>query len=223
MADSDHCGRDAATYVLGALEPDEAETFRLHLDSCAVCRAEVQSMQQVADVLPMSVPQYRAPRALRRRVMDQVHADQRAQAPGARRIRRVPPSPIGWAPIGGLVASACAGVIGYMVAAGGSTPATHVYAAQVGAATLRVTGNRAELVVERLPQPGPRRIYEVWLKRGRGEPQPTKALFGVTRNGQADVGIPGFSHEVTAVLVTAEPAGGTRVPTTPPVIVASPV
>jgi anti-sigma-K factor RskA len=222
MADSDHCGRDAATYVLGALESDEAETFLRHLDSCAVCRAEVQSMQQVADVLPMSVPQYRAPRSLRRRVMDQVHADQRAHAPGARRVRRVQRPRIGWAPIGGVVAGACAGVIGYMVAGSRSAPATHVYAAQVGAATLRVTGNRAELVVERLPQPGPRRIYEVWLKRGGAAPQPTKALFGVTRNGQADVGIPGFSHETTAVLVTAEPAGGSPVPTTSPVIVATP-
>lgn len=222
MADSEHCGSDAAAYVLGALEPHEAETFRLHLGSCAVCRAEVQSMREVADMLPMSVPQHQAPRELRRRVMDQVHADQRAAAQSPRPVRRARPQRTRWAPIGGLAAAACAGVIGYAVANSGSAPATHVYAAQVGEATLRVTGDRAELVVQRLPQPGPSRIYEVWLKRGKGAPKPTKALFGVTRTGQADVVIPGFSHRVTAVLVTAEPAGGSSVPTSSPVIVASP-
>jgi hypothetical protein len=178
-------------------------------------------MREVADVVPMSVPQYRAPRELRRRVMDQVRADQRALDPGARPVHRARPRRLRWAPIGGLAAAACAGVIGYTVAGSGSTPTTHVYAAQVGAATLRVTGNRAELVVQRLPQPGPHRIYEVWLKRGTGAPQPTKALFGVTRRGQADVGVPGFSRKVTAVLVTAEPAGGSPAPTSSPVIVAS--
>lgn len=222
MSDTDHCGRDTAAYVLGALEPEEVETFRLHLDSCAVCRAEVQSMREVAELLPMSVRQYRAPRRLRRRVMDQVLADERVSSPRGLRVRRTGALRIRWAPVGGLAAIACAGVIGYEAA--GSRPmstATHVYAAQVGAATLRVTGNRAELIVQRLPQPGPRKIYEVWLKRGRAAPQPTKALFGVTRSGQADIGVPAFDHRVTAVLVTAEPAGGTSVPTTTPVIVAS--
>ena len=35
------CGADAAAYVLGSLERSEAEAFRAHLQTCAVCRDEV--------------------------------------------------------------------------------------------------------------------------------------------------------------------------------------
>ena len=63
-----NCG-DGAAYLLGALEPDEAEEYRRHLDRCATCRAEVAGMRRVADALLMAVPQYRPPAGLRRRVL----------------------------------------------------------------------------------------------------------------------------------------------------------
>ena len=69
MSGERDCGADAAAFVLGALEPSEAEAFRRHMASCVVCRDEVASLQQVADVLPMSAPQYDVPRGLRKRVM----------------------------------------------------------------------------------------------------------------------------------------------------------
>jgi hypothetical protein len=114
----------------------------------------------------------------------------------------------------------CAGLFGATVSGGSSAPATHVYRAAVGAARVRVTDGRAELIVQRLPQLPDGRIYEVWLEHG-GAPQPTKALFGVTRTGQADVVVPGYSRTVSAVLVTSEPAGGSPRPTTDPVVVAN--
>jgi anti-sigma-K factor RskA len=85
---------------------------------------------------------------------------------------------------------------------------------------LRIDGGRAELIVHRLPAPAAGRIYEVWLKRPGGAPVPTRALFGVTAGGTADVGVPGELRGVSEVLVTQEPAGGSRVPTGPAVIVA---
>src|SRR5579859_4356074 len=82
------CGADVAAYALGALDPAEAEAFASHLEACAVCREELAAFQQVVDVLPMSAPQYTAPRRLRRRVLGAVHDDarlgQRAQRPGRR-------------------------------------------------------------------------------------------------------------------------------------------
>jgi len=64
-------GDDAAAFVLGALEPAEAEEFRGHLESCAACREKVAALQQTANALPMAAPQYPVPVRLRRRVRRQ--------------------------------------------------------------------------------------------------------------------------------------------------------
>ena len=86
-------------------------------------------------------------------------------------------------------------------------------------ATLRIDAGRGELVVDGMPQVPPRGTYEVWVQRS-GEPQPTDALFSVSGAGAATVAVPGSLAGVRRVLVTAEPLGGTRTPTSPPVIVA---
>jgi hypothetical protein len=62
-------------------------------------------------------------------------------------------------------------------------------------------------------------VYEVWVKRV-GAPQPTDALFTVTSRGAATVGVPGSVAGVKEVLVTSEPLGGSRVPTSTPAIIA---
>ena len=69
------CGGDAAAYVLGALEPDEAAAFRTHMQTCVVCRDEVETFRGTVDALAFTVPQYEAPKALRRRVMRAVRAE----------------------------------------------------------------------------------------------------------------------------------------------------
>jgi hypothetical protein len=113
--------------------------------------------------------------------------------------------------------------VGVRLGIGGSQP-THVYDAQVsgstGSAQLRVTRGQAELVVRDLEPPPGAEIYEVWLVKGRQRPQPTGALFSVTTNGDANVGIPGDLRGVKTVLVTREPEGGSKVPTHPAVITA---
>ncbi len=220
------CGRDPAVYVLGALEPAEAEDFRRHLDSCAVCRDEVAAFRQVVDALPMAAPQQPAPRELRRRIMRDVRSE-----PGgrARRASSVWPA---WARLvsrpalaTGLAAAlaALAVVGGIELGSAGSRPAKVIQAAVTGvpgSARLRIAGGRAELIVSRLPPPPAGRIYEVWVKRGHQPPAPTRALFSVTASGTADVGVPGNLRGVNTIMVTQEPAGGSLVPTHPPVIVA---
>ena len=220
------CGRDLAAYVLGALEPAEAADFRRHLDSCAVCRDEVAAFMQVVDALPMAAPQQRAPRELRRRIMRDVRAEPRSRAPRAsafwpawERLMSRPALATGFA----VALSALAIVGGIELGSTGSGPAKVIQAAVTGvpgSARLRIAGGRAELIVSRLPAPPAGRIYEVWVKRGRQPPAPTRALFSVTTSGAADVGVPGNLRGVNTIMVTQEPAGGSLVPTHPPVIVA---
>jgi hypothetical protein len=86
-------------------------------------------------------------------------------------------------------------------------------------AVLHLVGARGQLQIEGMPQTPPGRIYEVWVQRGAAV-HPTDALFTVTSAGRASVGVPGSLAGASAVMVTAEPRGGSSKPTSPPVIVA---
>ena len=220
----DHCGADIAAYALGALEPAEADAMRLHLETCAVCPYELTSFQQVVDDLATSAPHQDAPRALKRRVMRAVSDEPRLNQMARRERHRLWPAlsrptlALGT----GLALVVAAVLVVVSVSSGGAS--TRVVQAQVtgqGNAALRVSGGHAQLVVHHFPAPPSGKIYEVWLQRGTGAPQPTNELFSPTRNGNGDADVPGNLHGVSHVLVTPEPAGGSRVPTHQPVISAA--
>lgn len=218
------CGGDAAAYALGALEPAEAEAFRQHLHTCIVCRDELAAFQQVIDVLPMTAPQYSPSRALRRRVLRAVKDESRlAEEAAPRRSRRPslswPSLPRPALALAAVLVVLVAGVAGAALSSSSST-SSRVIQASVGSAQLRVSGDRGELIVHKLPAPPAGRIYEVWLQQANGSLSPTNALFSVTSAGTGDVGVPGNLSRVRQVLVTQEPAGGSRAPTSAPVIVA---
>jgi anti-sigma factor RsiW len=222
---SDH-EQDAAAYVLGALDPGEAAVFARHLESCVVCRDEVAAFRQTVDALPMSAPQYRAPAGLRTRVMRGVRAEPRAPVvapaqPGGRRPRMVarPAFTVGLAAATVVAVVAVVAVV-IAVTAGSSTSGTRVFRASVGDAIVRVSGGHGELIVARLPAPAAGHIYEMWLQRGSGAPSPS-TLFGVTSQGTAVVGVPGDLNGVRIVMVSSEPLGGSRAPTSRPVVVAN--
>lgn len=220
---------DAAAYVLGALEEDELRDYRAHLDGCAQCRAEVAALQPVVDELPASVAPASAPDALRERILATVRSE--AELLGAAGIGADRPAKAArpWYRRNdfalGVAAAASAGVaalVAVLIAVGGSSHAKVVPGEGLGIArTAKVSLTRrdghSELVVRRMPQPALGRIYEVWLKRGTGEPKPTNALFSVTNHGSGAVDVPNL-HGVREVLVTSEPAGGSLHPTTEPVI-----
>jgi anti-sigma-K factor RskA len=210
------CGGDAAAYALGALEPAEAETFRAHVESCVVCRDELAAFNEVVEELPMAATQRAAPRALRRRIRRAVRAD-----------RRQPPRRRAWArpalAAATALAAAAAIVGGVELSSNGSGSVRVIQASVIGSsgqAQLRLTGNNAELMVHNFPSPPAGKIYEVWLRRAANPPSPTGALFSVTSSGAGDVGVAGNLHGVSEILVTPEPAGGSKSPTHSPVIVA---
>ena len=90
--------------------------------------------------------------------------------------------------------------------------------------TLRVEDNGdAQLVVRGLPAPPAGRVYQVWRKQpGATLPQPTDALFSVSRDGTATVDVPGGVKGVEQVLVSDEPKRGSRAPTGEVVLTATP-
>jgi anti-sigma-K factor RskA len=227
------CGEDAAAYVLGALTEQEATAFAAHLRECGRCREEVAALQPVADALPATVAQRSAPPELRGRVLGTVRAEAELRdasaargAPSARRRARRLWSDSASRGRGlalGALAAAVLAALAVLALSGGGGSGTKVVSAQVSIptarASLHVSGGRGQLQVEGMPQTPPGRVYEVWVEKA-GAAQPTDALFSVTSAGRASVGVPGSLDGVTAVMVTAEPKGGSPHPTRPPVIVA---
>jgi anti-sigma-K factor RskA len=232
MDESVHCEErlHGAAYVLGALEPQENERYRRHLQQCAICRIEVAELQPMVDALSLSAPEVKAPQALRGRVMDVVRREesllraagpQADQAPAARA-----PARRRFALALGALAAAVAVGIGLAVGLSGS-PSEKIITARVaaaaphGRAALRETGTHAELVVSGMPEPPAGKIYQVWLARPKGQPEPTDALFSVTHAGGGSVAVPGNLHGVELLMVTAEPYGGSKHPTSTPIIIAT--
>ena len=222
----DSCSADVAAYALGALDGAEAEAFEQHLRTCAVCPVDLDAFRQVVDDLAISAPPYRAPRELRRRVLGAVEADTQLRASGRERPRRR------WRPgfngpavifAAGVSFAAAAVVVGVIALPG--RPGNRTFAADVtgsGSASVSLTADHAEVDLRHVAAPAKGEIYEIWLQRGNSTPTPAKApLFSVNRAGDASVDVPGSMSGVSRMLITPEPAGGTRRPTHKPVITAT--
>ena len=230
------CGNDAAAYLLGALEPEEARAFQAHLAECSICRDEVDSLRGVVQALPMAAPQYPAPRRLRRRVLRAVREEQstlRSSGAGPAGRRRgsglrgssLTRRPVARPALAGALVAACAVIAVLLVTAiSGSPSSGRLIRAQVtgvtGSAQLRVAHERAELVVHHLTPPARGHVYEVWLKAAHGKPVPASVLFSVSSAGNAEVGLPRSVRGMSVLMVTSEPDGGSASPTGRPVIVA---
>ncbi len=225
---SRECGGDVAAYALGALDPAESDAFLRHLDACAVCRDELASFQEVVNALPMSAAQHRASPELRRRVLRAID-DEPVRAGAPRRAARRRGQRARWGlprPVLVVGTALAVAVLAFAVVSltSSSGPATRVIQAKVtgqGTAQLRIARGQAELVVHHFSPPPAGKIYQVWLQRGQASPSPTMALFSVTAAGDGQVDVPGSLHGVSQVLVTPEPAGGSKAPTHTPVIAAS--
>lgn len=219
------CGRDAAAYVLGALDADEAAEFGRHIGGCVICRDEVAALQSVVDELPMAAPQLPAPRGLKRRVLADARAEHVTTAAAGSRWRTARgPSPRARAALALAAVLALVAIVGGLKISSGGSPSTRVVHASVVAlsasAVVRLTDGHGELIVHRMPAAPAGKIYEVWLRRPGSPPMPTSALFDVTSAGSAAVDVPGELHGVEEVLVTPEPLGGSLSPTHAAVILA---
>jgi anti-sigma factor RsiW len=232
-----HCARidDAASYVLRATSDDERQAYEQHLAGCAACSEKVAELSFVGDALLRAVPQMNAPPEIRGRVMAVVRAEaELLQAAGPQADRPERARPAGrrrWLPslrpleLAALASAALAVGVGGGALLGGDG-ATRTVAAKVATpgakAQVRLSPDGATLVVAGMKAPPENRVYQVWLRRGAGRtPEPTNALFSVSRDGRASVDVPGDLEGVDAVLVTDEPVGGSKLPTRAPVITAA--
>jgi hypothetical protein len=239
--DHDRWADSLGPWLLGALPEQEAEGFRTHLEACADCRADAESLRVAVDALPASAAPTTPPPALKGRLMAVVEREAsllQAAGPDADRAkpprrRRRFPSPAGLAQRPALALPL---VLLLLVIGGGAallgrtafdqdarTVVARVNPELKGSrASLEVDGDRARIVGTRLPAPPAGHVYQVWLDRGGKAPEPTSALFSTRRDGSASVDVPGSLDGVRAVMVTDEPSGGSSKPTGRLILTASP-
>jgi len=235
-AEDDRLRDEAAAWVLGALDNTEAAEFKRRMEASPELRREVAEMQEVADALPFSVVPVGPPPELRDRIMSVVEAEaELLHATGARADRPYR-TPTSWwrsllRPLP-VAAFACVlllgGVAAGLLIGGGGPESARTVAAQItGAGTasasarVEIEADRAQLVVDGMRSAPAGHVYQVWyVHDGQTDPVPAGALFDVDSAGQGAAALPGGVGDVKSVLVSVEPAGGSRTPTTQPVIAA---
>ena len=225
---------NAVGWVLGMLSPEEAERFAAHLQTCAACRAKVARFTEAAERLADAAPTLTPPPELRERLMASVHAETSLfdaarddphppeQAHRRSRTRRRASGLLaGLATLAIVIAAiillttnraphpvAARTVIGKVTAQGGGARAQ---------AVVQITAHTATLNVTHLAAPPPGHVYQAWVLRHDSPPSPTGALFSVPRSGDTRIILPAL-HDVTEVIVTAEPPRGSATPTLPPIV-----
>jgi anti-sigma-K factor RskA len=218
---------DLAAYALGALDEREEEKVRRHLEECEACRTHLRWLRPAVDLLPRTVEQLEPPRGLRGRLMATV----RAESGEAGQPRVEAPKPTRWRDWGSLLwrpaAAVAAAALIVVGAAGGYLlhqpgDSSSVIAARPSPAAPSVAGTlerqdgSAILTMTQLPTLPATDVYEVWVKRGnRLEPS---SLFVPRRDHTAEAAVPGPLEGADAVLVTREPRGGSRRPTSQPLL-----
>ncbi len=235
MNENDHArwSEDLAVYALGALEPEQAGELETHLRGCERCRAELRWLTPAVQALPERVERVEPPPQLRTRLMAEVEADARASVGAAGGFRhraaawlRGPGSgPLGLQPALGIAALVLVvAVAGFAIGGGigGSDPrAGGESTLEAGTppgvtATMVDEGDGGTLRLANVRQLPDGKVLEAWVQR-EGEVEAVRALFVPDHRGRASTQLPPMDG-VEAVMVTAEPKGGSETPTGEPLI-----
>lgn len=208
---------DLAAFMLGALEPGEAARFEQHLEGCDSCQVEVRWFEPAVQALPEAVVLREPPPSLRKSLMAEVRADVR---------------PAQWRPgwswklalAFAVLVLAVAAAAGYEIGQGGSDSgggASTVVSRQPDGITVKMVreGDGGTLRLAHLHQLPPGKVLEAWVRR-QGQVEPVPALFVPDRAGRASTTIADM-RGVDTVMVTTEPQGGSKQPTSEPIVTMS--
>ncbi|HJZ37423.1 MAG TPA: anti-sigma factor [Solirubrobacterales bacterium] len=237
MSANDHDQRleEAVAFALGSLDPDQVDDFKDHLKTCKRCQEELRWLAPAVRALPEAVEPQAPPPALKARLMAEVRADAEAEQRRVKAEKRQERAATGgsfsawlgglrvgsltWKPIAGLalVILVVAGGIGYAVGTGGSgNDHTHTWELKAEenagiAATVVREGEKGEIHLAGLKQLPKGKVLEAWVER-EGKVEPVPALFAPDKAGNASTTIENMK-DVSIVMVTREPEGGSKTPT----------
>jgi len=224
-----HPHPDLAGYVLGALDPGETAAFEQHLAGCDACRAEVDELQGLPELIDRAAPPIEVPPGLRERTFAAVE-----QAAGARRraplLRLV-------AVAAALVVALLGGVVVSQLGGGGGGQVIELaLAAQPGVsgratAELRRVddGVAIDMEVSGLAPNPPGSVYECWFV-GPGDTleQPNRVsagTFTIGAGGRASLRMHSAAdlRRFPVMGVTLETDGGRPERTGEKILVSGPI
>ncbi len=224
---------DVAAYMLGALETERVAEFERHAEDCERCRSEMRWLTAAVEVLPEAVERQEPPPALRRRLLAEVGADAKAagtasESDGDGALARagswlggLGSGSLGRRRLGWLAAMALVVVAvgGYAIGSsdsGGVSTETFVAGHSPGVTAEVVRdGGAGEVHLAAVGELPPDRVLEAWVRR-EGEVEAVQALFVPDGEGNASTDL-GDMEGVDLVMVTTEPAGGSKAPTGAPI------
>lgn len=223
-------------YVLHALPAAEEASFENHLAGCAACREEVAELSEVTLRLASAQDATPSPE-LRRDVLERIARTRQERLPRAVPVRRralraaLAACLALAAALGGVaiwqhteadgargevaVRKAQASVLTDLLTARDATISTQKLSngADIGVVASRSQG-RAAFIASDLPRLGNDQVYELWYAAKSGGLRPAGLLPG-SGGGHTQL-LRGSLDDVGAVGITAEPAGGSRQPTSDP-------
>lgn len=230
---------EVAAYAIGGLDPERVPDLEQHLAGCKRCQEELRWLGPAVRALPEAVERQEPPPAVKQRLMAEVRADaaaaERLERTEERRERAESRPGLGewlrglnvggltWKPLAGLalVILVVAGGIGYAVGTGGGSGGAHTWEVEPAsngiAAKVVTEDDRGELHLTGVKPLPKGRILEAWVERD-GIVEPVPALFAPDQAGRASTTIESMKN-VSAVMVTREPAGGSKKPTMEPFVV----
>ena len=231
----------SGAYAVDALDDIERAQFERHLAECAECRAEVDSLREAAGLL-VETTAAEPPAALRERLLAEV-ATVRPLPPVT------PPTPLHdrrstrrrWvAPLvaaAAVVAALGAGGVVWHPWTDETSQAPQLSAADrvrnapdAVSVTRKVDGGEATIVASKslnqfvvstqdLPALPAGKVYEMWLDDADQGMVPVTG--GLMTAADSTVVLEGNVSNASGAGITVEPAGGSRVPTSDPVVVFS--
>ncbi|MGW3666685.1 anti-sigma factor [Streptomyces sp. NPDC005141] len=228
--------QSVGAYVLHALPAAEEASFENHLAGCAACREEVAELSAVTLRLASDQDATPSPE-LRRHVLDRIAHTRQERLPGRVPVRRralrlvLAACLVLAAALGGLAAwqhtqaddartevahaQARASALTDILTARDATISTRKLpdGADISVVASRTQG-RAAFIASDLPRLGDDQVYELWYAAKSGDLRPAGLLPG-SGGAHAQV-LQGSLDDVSAVGITAEPAGGSRQPTSEP-------
>jgi anti-sigma-K factor RskA len=242
MSEHDELESLVPGWVLGVLEPAEAESLRAHIATCPICRASAVRLRRVVGALPLEVDEVAPSPALRDRILAAAAATGDAATvvalPKTRSKQYRPPArparlsdrPRGWVPAYAAAATVVLALVVGLIAGdlvGRQAPpaAAVVRSALVGhqglatakANVIDLKNDGVALVdFTGLPQVDSGKVYEIWLITAGGRADPA-GVFVPDANGSKFVLVAKSLSGYAQMAVTIEVApDGTQAPTQQP-------
>ena len=241
MSEHQNLESEVAAWVLGALDADEADVVRTHIEACPICRESALRLGRAVSVLPLDVEEITPPARLRERILAAASVPRNsAVAPARPRAVITEDRPTQRPKIlaghfrSAMPAYAAAAVVlalviglvgGGLIGRGGPAPASVVRSTLVGHQSL--TDARASVIdlksdgvalvdFSGLPQLDSGSVYEIWLITAAGHADPA-GVFVPDNTGSKFVLVTRSLAGYTVMAVTKEvgPAG-TQAPTQQP-------